>query len=94
MAGLAASFSFLGAVLWPRTATSAADSRFAFPALAARQDLPDNEPPRLREDAWSLAIALSRTADRKYRMIRFAMGAMSASTVSIVAWLCLAITTA
>ena len=87
--GLAASLGLLGAVLWPRWDLTDADNRFAFPALAARSALPDEAPGAARAEAWRLTIRLSRTAKRKYELIRPAICAMAGSSAAIVGWLCL-----
>lgn len=88
--GLSSSFGLLGSVLWPRLDGGRDVNRFAFPSLAALSEPPEVRAGTARDDAWRLAIRLSRTATRKYQLIRAAMAAMAASTVGIVGWLCLA----
>ena len=88
--GLSLSFGLLGSVLWPRLDSGEHLNRFAFPSLAALSEPPEARTGTARDDAWRLAIHLSCTATRKYQLIRAAMGAMAASTVGIVGWLCLA----
>lgn len=90
LGGLASSFGLLGSVLWPRLDAGETGNRFAFPALAALAEPPAAGTGTARDDAWRLAIRLSRTATRKYHLIRAAMGTMAVSTVGIVGWLCLA----
>ena len=88
--GLSLSFGLLGSVLWPRLDSGETGNRFAFPCLAALAEPPEAQGGPARDDAWRLAIRLSRTANRKYQLIRAAMGAMAASTAGIVGWLCVA----
>jgi hypothetical protein len=90
LGGLSASLALSGAVLWPRLSLEHDQNRFAFPALAARLAPPTAEPTAARDDAWRLAMQLSRTATRKYRTIRAVLWSMSASTASVLAWLFLA----
>jgi hypothetical protein len=87
VAGLGGSLSLLGAVIWPRL--SGEGNLFAFPALAARSAPPRAHHRESSDDAWRLAMRLSRTARRKYELIRWAMWSMAGSTTAIVGWLCL-----
>jgi hypothetical protein len=87
--GLACSLAVLGAAIWPRLSGEHVGNLFAFPALAALAEPPRAPVLRAPDDAWLLAMALSRTARRKYELVRLAMVAMAVSTTSIVGWLCL-----
>jgi hypothetical protein len=88
--GLAASLALLGVAMWPRL-TDDQVNRFAFPALALMTAPPEHDQSCAHDEAWRLAMHLSRIATRKYWAIRLALGAMALSTSSIVAWLCLTI---
>jgi len=88
LGGITASLGLLGSVLWPRL-DDGGGNRFAFPSLATLTEPPQTHDGAARDDAWRLAIRLSRTATRKYQLIRAAMGAMAASTAGIAGWLCL-----
>ncbi|MEU4215503.1 Pycsar system effector family protein [Actinoplanes sp. NPDC026623] len=89
VAGLGGSLSLLGAVIWPRLSGEGTGNLFAFPALATRDAPPRAHYRESSDDAWRLAMRLSRTARRKYELIRWAMWSMAGSTTAIVGWLCL-----
>jgi len=90
LAGAGTATGLLGAALWPRLHDDDAQNRFAFPALAARAAPPDRAPGLERDDAWRLAMRLSGTAVRKYRLIRAALWPAAMCAASIIGWLYLA----
>ncbi len=90
LAGVGATMGLLGAALWPRLHDDDPQNRFAFPALAARTAPPDPSPEQARDDAWRLAMRLSRTAARKYHLIRMAVWPAAMSVAAIGGWLYLA----
>jgi hypothetical protein len=89
IAGVVVSLALLGGAIWPRLDADRTN-RFAFPALAAGARPADCAPGVLSDDAWALAMQLSRTARRKFQLIRGALWTMTASLLGIVGWLCIA----